>query len=367
MTRHHIPAPLCDAALIGLAAADALLNVERDYSLALICSSIAALALLLRRRWPHVALVLTLPALAVSNAVIAALIALYSVAAHTRNRRLLAACAVVVGIGYALPWPPPQALLLSRNTILLDLIYAVMFAGAPAFLGLLMQTRHDLALRIREINEARDSERELAAQTVLAKERAQLAREMHDVVSHQVSLIAVQAGALQVHTTDLETKGAARTIRQLSVDTLDELRHMVGLLRASGTVATELAPQPTLCDLERLVANSGIAAELDIDIPAAPGTAAQRAIYRTVQEALTNVRKHAPGATATVRIRRCGTEITTTITNTRPTRPTTPLPSDQHGLIGLRERAELLNGTVECGPTSDGGFLTQLRIPASQA
>ena len=101
-------------------------------------------------------------------------------------------------------------------------------------LGRLVQARRDLAHRLSEIEEAREHERLLRSQAVLARERAQLAREMHDVVSHQVSLIAVQTGALQVAATDPDFEEGARTIRSLSVDTLDELRHMVTLLRASG-------------------------------------------------------------------------------------------------------------------------------------
>lgn len=104
----------------------------------------------------------------------------------------------------------------------------------------------------------------------------------------------VQAAALQVGADDPDTRQAARTIRSLSVATLDELRTMVTLLRASGGHATELAPQPTLADLRTLVESSGIDAELTGELPPTVGTPAERALYRTVQEALTNVRKHAP-------------------------------------------------------------------------
>lgn len=96
-----------------------------------------------------------------------------------------------------------------------------------------------MARRLEEIEEAREHERALHAQAVLARERAQLAREMHDVVNHQVSLIAVQAGAMQVAAKDPNAKEAARTIRSLSVTTLDQLRTMVTLLRASGGQATK--------------------------------------------------------------------------------------------------------------------------------
>lgn len=91
----------------------------------------------------------------------------------------------------------------------------------------------------------------------------------------------------------------------------------------------------------------------------------QRAVYRTVQEGLTNVRKHAPGATAIVEIARDGGMLRTTVTNTAPTRPVLPLPSAHHGLAGLRQRAGLLGGTLEAGATADGGFRLSLVLPAA--
>jgi signal transduction histidine kinase len=124
-------------------------------------------------------------------------------------------------------------------------------AAAPVLLGQLLQTRRDLSRRLEEIEEGKEHERALHAQAVLGHERAQLAREVHDVVSHQVSLIAVQAGALQVSAKEADSRAAARSIRALSVGTLDELRTMVRLLRASGGDATELAPQPTLASSSR--------------------------------------------------------------------------------------------------------------------
>ncbi len=181
-------------------------------------------------------------------------------------------------------------------------VYSLATAAAPVLFGQLLQAQRDLARRLDEVEEAREHERALHAQAVLARERAQLAREMHDVVSHQVSLIAVRAGALQVAAKDENTEEAARTIRSLSVTTLDELRTMVTLLRASGGRDTELSPQPTLADLRKLVDSSGIHAQLTGELPSAVGTPTQRAIYRTVQEALTNVRKHAPGAAARVEL-----------------------------------------------------------------
>lgn len=110
---------------------------------------------------------------------------------------------------------------------------------------------------------------------------------------------------------------------------------------------------------------SGLAGELAR--PADISTTAQRAVYRTIQEALTNVRKHAPGARADVRLWHDAHHFGVTVTNTAPTRPTVALPSARHGLIGLKERAELLHGTLTTEPTPQGGYRIELRAPAGPA
>ena len=352
--------------LVALALADAVLNTnvfdaDADTSdvIAFAASVAAAGALVLRRRFPFLTFLCTVPGLILSYANIASLVALYSMARYGSKPVPLIVGTVVMFAGYSALWQPPY----TADVVLLNSIYGALFAAAPLALGLLVRTRRELSTRIAEVEQAREYERELIAQRVLARERAQLAREMHDVVSHQVSLIAVQAGALQMANPDPDTRRAARTIRELSVTTLDELRQMVSVLRADGGRSTELFPQPGLRDLEHLTAASGIPTTMSIDprLQAAPPL--QRAVYRTVQEALTNVRKHAPGATATVSIGRDGDQIVASVLNTAASHQVTPLPSAQHGLIGLHERAELLGGTLTTGPTPAGGFHLELRLP----
>ena len=209
---------------------------------------------------------------------------------------------------------------------------------------------------------SRQHERELYAQTVLARERNQLAREMHDVVSHQVSLIAVQAEALQVTASDPAAKEAASAIRSLASTTLEELRSMVMLLRAAGTRSPGLAPQPTVSDLEDLVTASGLAVTMEGSLPPDLGSARERAVYRTVQEALTNVRKHAPGSAVTVRQWSDERSVAVAIVNGCPTSTPLRLPSSHLGLLGLHERAELLGGTLVYGAEGDG-FRVELHLP----
>jgi signal transduction histidine kinase len=363
VTSGRLPAPLIDAALVVLAVLDAVVMTEDPH--AVIYVLVAALALTVRRRWPYPVFALTLPAAAVSSASMVGAVALYTVAVTTRSRRTLAICAILYTVCSAATIWGQEAAEPTRVELLVSVGYNVATAAAAILLGQLVQTRRDLQHRLTEIHEAREHEQQLLTEKVLAKERAQLAREMHDVVSHQVSLITIQAGALQVNTADPDTRTTAQTIRDLAVRTLDELRHMITVLRASGTAPTELSPQPTLAGLGQLIANSGIETRLDGDLPADVHPAAQRAIYRTVQEALTNIRKHAPGATATIQTRHHDTTIEVIVTNTPATRPTLPLPGAHHGLIGLRERTELLGGAITAGPTPDNGYQIKVRLPAT--
>lgn len=320
MNLRRLRAPLLDAALVAASLLDVWVKVHIDEPLRLSCALVAAFSLFLRRRRPLLTFLLTLPAVLVSDAVFAALAALYTLASFTRHRTMLAVCVTVFTICDMTNWPS-LSYDFAKTATVITLGYTAATAAAPVFLGQLVQARRDLSRQLAEISEARDHKRLLTAQSVLAKERAQLAREMHDVVSHQVSLIAVRAGALQVGAQDADVKEAAATIRRLSVQTLDELRHMVSVLRASGGRPTELTPQPSLADLHRLVDNSGIETELRTDVPDDLPPTVQRAIYRTVQEALTNARKHAPGTTATVHIRHHDGAVRATVTNTAPTHP----------------------------------------------
>ncbi|MBL1078623.1 two-component sensor histidine kinase [Nocardia sp. 2] len=360
MTR--LPPRLIDILLVAIAIADVIVDGDITSREHYIMAGIGCAGLLLRRRRPLLAYLLTLPASWMLAYLAAPAIALYTLADRTKNRALLAAAVLATSIAASAPWPPGTPVD-SRPETLVSFAYSLAWAGAPVLLGQLMQTRRELSARLTEIEQARDHERHLHAQAALARERAQIGREMHDVVAHQVSLIAVRAGALQVAAPDPEVAEAARTIRGLSVDTLEELRHMVTLLRAAGGQTTDLTPQPTLADLRKLLASSGIEVHLTGDLPADLPAPTQRTIYRTVQEALTNVRKHAPGATATVHLAHTADHLSVTITNTRPTRPAVPLPSSHHGLVGLAERAELLGGTFTSAPTPTHGYRADLRLP----
>ncbi|MEU2083119.1 histidine kinase [Streptomyces albus] len=341
----------------------------------------AALALLVRWRAPVPVFVVSLVGIYVGYIWFAPMIALYTVTARRRSNVLAVAGAVALAVAHYLPYPLDGFTPTADREDLLDMVDSCVQAVVPAVSGRWARTRRELRERVRELTVSRHREAELLAERAVITERARLAREMHDVVAHQVSLISVQAGALQMTCQDGTSRELARTVRELAVKTLTELRHMVGALRSGSGAPPGLAPQPRLCDLPALTEGSGL--PVTLDLPALPedaeGGAAwpeavERAAYRTVQEALTNVGKHAPGARVHVTVR-AAEQLTVTVRNGPPPERDTvsgalpsgdepPLPGGGHGLLGLRERALLLGGTFLAGPTGDGGFLVAAQFPA---
>ncbi|WP_232666544.1 sensor histidine kinase [Pseudonocardia sp. TRM90224] len=358
---------LAEAGLLGAAALDSLLETtSSDGVWPWLTAGLALAGLLVRRHRPGLGFLATLPGLITSSGLIATLIALYSLSRQSDSKRVVGAAATVTVIGFAVKFPVPGEPFFDRET-LIELVYGILQGAAPAALGQLVRARETLRRQLRELDDSHRAEQELREAQVLERERNRLAREMHDVVSHQVSLIAVQAGALQIGGPDDTTRQAARTIRELGVSTLDELRHMVAVLRTPNSDRQPLQPQPGLAQLRALVESSGIGVTLeqDPDLDHALDRHAQRAVYRTVQEGLTNARKHAPGAPVRVRVVRDGPDIEVTVHNGRATGRPLGLPSSQQGLVGLRERADLVGGTLTSGPADEGGFRLVLRLPAT--
>ncbi|WP_156756473.1 sensor histidine kinase [Actinokineospora pegani] len=325
-------------------------------------SWLAVAALPLRRYAPFVALLLIIPGFFYGWAQLAAMIALGTLAMVDRvHWRTWVGFALVWASRFSLfPWSDFVAQTWREHV--LNGIYGLIVAGMPLAIGLLVTMRAELFARLRQLDRSREREKRLYAATVRSAERAKLAREMHDVVSHQVTLIAMQAGALQVSAADAESREAAETIRVLSTRTLEELRELVGVLRSGGD---EEDAQPGLEEVSDLVLAGDVRINLAIDVSPEqlPGPVS-RAAYRTVQEALTNVRKHAAGARTSVRVRTEADTLHVDIRNDRPRRRRAPtLPSGGHGLVGLRERATLLGGTFSAARTPEGGFTVSATYP----
>ncbi|QGV67953.1 two-component sensor histidine kinase [Clavibacter nebraskensis] len=356
----RVRAVLVDLLVAGIAAAlsSGFLSAAQT-SGEVVAGIVACLGLLLRRRWPWLSVLAALPAFSVSVAYVPLVIALFDLGLSRAPRWQVAVAAGGSVVAYMAPlWPPEDVPFLVE-----PLVDATIYTVGPALLGAFLRERRTAAAQLRELREAQTLGQRQAAEVALARERAVLAREMHDVVSHQVSLIAVQAGAMQVGATDDRSREVARTIRGLSTVTLEELRGMVEVLRAAGGERRELAPQPTLRDVPALVAASGIRATTDIDLPDDLPAAAQRAVYRTVQEGLTNARKHATGAAVRITGRLDAGHVVLEVEAGRATLPPLDLPSGRHGLTGLRERAQLLGGSLTAETRPDGSHLLRLRFP----
>jgi signal transduction histidine kinase len=360
LRRHR--GPLSDVGAIALGLLDVLLVVPKDAELySYILSGVACLALVLRRRFPFLVLLATVPGYLAGWSQLAGMIGLYTLAKKQAWRWQTMAGAVLMMLCRFVVWPLDEFFAQDWAHQVENLLWAVVDAGMPLALGLLVTTRKELVRRVTELAATRERKQQLQAEAIRLEERTRLAREMHDVVSHQVTLIAMQAGALKMTVTDADSREIANTIRRLSTKTLEELRQLVGVLRTPG----DDDGRPDLTDLRRLVSDCGLAVTLNVDgdIEAIPAPVSAAA-YRTVQEALTNVGKHAPSAAVSVLVQLGEDELVVRVRNGRPRGQRTPaLPSGGHGLVGLSERAELLGGSCHAEPSRDGGFVVTSRFP----
>ena len=227
--------------------------------------------------------------------------------------------------------------------------------------------RNAMVHALRDRADRAERESHLLAEQARADERARLAGEMHDVVTHRVSLMVLQAGALGVTATDEATRQAAEELRTAGCQALDELRDLVGLLHA----APDGDQTASTSGLAALVAEStavGTPTELDEEgDPALASPVVGRTVYRIVREALTNVRKHAPGAHVHVQISYRDSEVTVTVSNTPAVgRISADLAATGSGLgiASLRRRIDLVQGTLRAGPAPDGGYLLEATLPA---
>ncbi|NJP41977.1 sensor histidine kinase [Actinacidiphila epipremni] len=383
-----------DTALLALSATEVWATRSFGGPVSLVFACLGTAALPARRRFPLAAFAATLPALALGYIWFSPMGALYEVSAGgaARSRGILqrispearqwvpgraaltGGCALLAAVVNFVPWPFRGPVSWTLSDTILAVMLSALLAVAPTALGLLASSRRELAGRLAELAASREREHALAAEQAVVRERARLAREMHDTVAHHISLIAVQSGALEATAGGPRAREAAASVGELSRDALDELRRMVGLLRLPAASAGEWAPGPGLAGIPALVAAAGPRTRGDLagvaDGPDGDGAPAevQHAAYRIVQEALTNVRKHAPGARTRVRVRQRDGMLLVEVRNGPGTRPSPDaLPSGGHGLAGLRERATQLGGEFAAVPAASGGFLVRARLPLGQA
>src|SRR4051812_26557027 len=210
----------------------------------------------------------------------------------------------------------------------------------PGAIGILVRTRALLLQALRDRADKAEAERELMARDAVLTERTRIAREMHDAVGHRVSLMVLQAGAIEMAAADRDrVEQLAGQVQTAGRQALEELRQMVGVLRA-GDESAPLAPQPGLDDVPRLVEQSreaGMDVALTMNGHAPVDPAVGRAAYRIVQEALTNGSKHAPGAHVAVTVERPDRALLVRVVNGPPRRDPTGAPGGGFGLVGLAE------------------------------
>jgi signal transduction histidine kinase len=249
----------------------------------------------------------------------------------------------------------------------------------PALAALYFDARRQLMQSLRDRAERAEREQLLLAEKARSEERRRLAAEMHDVVTHRLSLIVLHAGALRLTSAEDAVQQAADEIRSSGTRAIEELRDLMGVLRSGANTAESLSagsptapsPSPAVIDLDALVAESnsvGITTELTVEGKAsqlAPVVA--RTAYRVVQEALTNVRKHARGSRVEVAVRYRPQDVTVEVVNTASTVAADPVldgSGSGAGLTGLRQRVEVIGGSLEYGPTDSGGFRLGAILPA---
>jgi signal transduction histidine kinase len=225
------------------------------------------------------------------------------------------------------------------------------------------------ALVLGDAASARRAETAAAVEAAHQAERTRIARELHDVVAHQLSAIAVQAGAARIAGTGGTDRPVLATVERLAREALSELNHLLGVLRREPAGDPDRPPAPTLAELPALLAgaeSAGVPAQLTVEGPARPlSPGVELSGYRIVAEALANVARHAPGAATRVLLRYRPSALDIEIHNGAAARPARP-GTGGRGVQGMRERAELYGGELVAGARPGGGFAVTASIPTPE-
>lgn len=357
---------------LGYTAAVVLFTVPRDHPFGVpepafyAVAVLMGLALIGRRRRPASLCAAAVLATPVLLQVSPLPFFLYALAAYGRRRHLAMLTAAAVLTLAAIFFLPARTGLLPSYAL-------IFFVAGPVLLGLYAGARRAVVENLRERAERLEREQSLLRRQARTEERTRIAREMHDVVAHRVSLMVIHSGALEVGAADGERAAeAGRLIGDIGRQALDELREVLSVLRLDeDEEAAPRAPQPTVDDLATLVEQSrstGMRIELVCSGPRRPlAQATGHTVYRLVQEALTNVHKHAGNAATRIELRYGPDALRVAVDNEMPAGPVTVgLPSGGNGLVGLRERITLQGGVFEAGPRPEGGFRVAAELPMKE-
>ena len=334
----------------------------------LACGVLACASLWWRRRWAlGVALLCLVLGTFSISATPAGLLALFSLAVHrpVRSALLVAGLWIPVTFAFALYSPTTDAL-----SVLLRVVPLVLAVTAW---GMFIRARRQLLLSLRERARQAEADQRLHEDQARMAERTRIAREMHDVLAHRISLLALHAGALEIRP-DLppaKVRETAELLRSTARQALEELRGVIGVLREeAGQEPAPPTPQPTLSDIARLIeetrrTGTKIDFELRVEDAEALPAALGRDAYRIVQESLTNVGKHASGAETQVRVAGApGRGLCVLVSNREPNhaQPGPSLPGSGAGLLGLQERVALAGGSLLHGPDGSGNFVVDAEL-----
>ena len=328
--------------------------------LMLLSAFLISAPLLWRKRYPIVVLAVVLvggaidvfsvtPHQAGFEPFVAMVVAYYSVGAHEDERRSVIAFVVAAVVGLI-----PAAIL---NKTAGSPGAVLVWTFAAWLVGRIIRSWRSRAAALEHANRELEQQRELQAEAAVAVERGRIARELHDVIAHNVSMIVVQAGAAArvLEGAQPHVREALEAIETTGRDTVDEMRRLLGVLREDEDGAL-LAPQPGLADLERLVANvreAGLPVEVRVEGTAAPlPPALDLTAYRIAQEALTNALKHAGSARAELTLRYGPAAVEIEVRDDGAGNGAGG--GTGHGLVGMRERVALWGGRLEAGRAGDG-------------
>ncbi|QIK67276.1 sensor histidine kinase [Nocardioides sp. HDW12B] len=330
---------------------------------------------LLRSRRPGWALALSMLALVPLQMVIPihqtipipSMVAGYSYAVVADRRRAVLAASLVAPAVLA-----NLAVASDHGLLSFETFKNLAFVFLPLALGAAAHDRRAYQEALVDRAETAERTREEEAKRRVDEERLRIARDLHDMVAHSLVAINVQAGvAAHVQDPDPETnRQTFRHIKQVSGEALADLRTTLGVLRA-GDAEAPVAPTPgldQLPDLVAVLATSGVTVDLDVDPALTAGSRAGAstvgaATYRIVQEALTNVMRHAGSVGARVTVRRDGARLRVEVENDAPAPGRQPTPGSGHGVQGMRERAAAAGGTLDAGPTPEGGWRVRASLP----
>jgi signal transduction histidine kinase len=292
------------------------------------------------------------------------LLAVYTAAAHTERRSMWVAAAITFAMAVIVMINDPDGVNLGA------IVFFGLLFGTPWAVGRAIRHRRQREVALEDRATALEREQEQRARAAVAEERTRIARELHDVVAHAISVIVIQArGARRVLDTEPdETRSALDTIEVTGQRALGEMRRLLAMLRV-GDDELAFAPQPTLLRLEELVADvqrAGLPVDLRVEgDPAELPPGVDLSAYRIVQEALTNALKHAGPAQARVVVRYGEDGLELEVADDGPGVQNGD--GGGHGLIGIQERVSMLGGDLEAGRQPEGGYAVRARLPYGTA